>query len=96
MLAVNLEPGVSRTRNLLVTSPILYQLDHCNCTANLFEEIVNMFEKLTICLYIIIDIFACPLLDLDSGIIVVVVIVSYTGTKLYHGNGEDVHYGCSD
>jgi len=22
-------PGVSRTRNLLVTSPILYQLDHC-------------------------------------------------------------------
>ena len=23
-------PGVSRTRNLLVTTPILYQLDHCN------------------------------------------------------------------
>ena len=22
-------PGVSRTRNLLVTSPTLYQLDHC-------------------------------------------------------------------
>jgi len=22
-------PGVSRTRNLSVTSPILYQLDHC-------------------------------------------------------------------
>jgi len=53
-------PGVSRTRNLLVTSPILYQLDHCTHQLGIMVPNLNC-----ICLFDLVILYVLYKVEVD-------------------------------